>query len=114
MKKTVKYSPYNFELIVYLSKYLPPFGQGIYFFGMAFVKYIYFMNGNERTNLIAWDETNDVIRHEYGYFVARKKRGFLNFWSNVIWDYIRIWIPHQYKSVEVEANRIKEEINENN
>lgn len=103
MKKIVKYQPYNYELTVYLSSWFPLFGQGLYIFGKAFVKYVYYVN----TKIICWGETEDVIMHEYSHLVSRKQRGFINFWSNIIWDYIRFWIKHNNKKMEQEANKIK-------
>ena len=108
MKKTVVYQPYNYGLTVYLSSWFPLFGQGIFIgFSTAFVKYVFFTDNGKVTDTICWTETNDVIKHEYGHLVSRKQRGFFNFWGNIIWDYIRFWIPHNLKLMEIEANDIK-------
>jgi len=109
MKLIKKYKPYGFELTVYLSSWFPLFGQGWFVgFHTAFVRFVYYKN----TKVICWEDpsnnsTNDVIRHEYGHLVSRKQGGFFNFWINIIWDYIRFWIPHNLKLMEIEANDIK-------
>lgn len=108
MKKIVKFAPYNFELTVYISTFMPLWGQGWFIgFSTAFVKYVYYTDKGKITDIISWDDTNDVIRHEYGHLVSRKQGGFFNFWINIIWDYIRFWIPHNLKLMEIEANDIK-------
>jgi len=106
LQRLVQYEPYNYSLKVYLIKWLP-FGQGIFLGWFAIVQLVYYMSGKEKTDVICWEETNDVIKHEYGHLVSRKQRGFFNFWGNIIWDYIRFWIPHNLKLMEIEANDIK-------
>lgn len=102
MKKIVQYKNYP-PMTCFLSSWFPFFGQGLYFFGVAFVKYVYY----KKTKVICWIDTIDVEKHEYSHFISRLKRGFFNFWFCIIWDYLRFDIPHDSKPMEIEANKIK-------
>lgn len=102
-----RYSSYDYDLIVILSNWFPLFGQGWYFgFGLAFVKYVYYRGTKE----ICWEETEDVIRHEYAHLILRKEMGFVKYWSRVMYDYLRFWIAHNKKIIEIEVNRIKDKL----
>lgn len=98
------YKPYGYNLNVIISDWFPFFGQGL-FCGFAFVKRVKYSDG-----AICWFATEDVIKHEYGHKVSRVKRGLLNFWFNMLWDYLRVWIPHNEKPMEFEANKYKLEL----
>ena len=102
LKKLVLYNNCP-TLTVYLLSWFPLWSQGLYLFGVAWVKYVYYKD----TDRVCWYETDNVIKHEYGHYVSRLNRGFINFWGNIIWDYIRFWIPHNLKLMEIEANDIK-------
>lgn len=106
MRRIIKYQDYP-EMTVLLSTWFPLFSQGVYLgFSTAFVKYVYY----KETKIISYQDTIEVIKHEYAHFVSRLQRGLFNFWSNIIWDYMQFWIKHNNKPMEIEANKIKEKI----
>ncbi|MCL4419953.1 hypothetical protein M1146_07740 [Patescibacteria group bacterium] len=104
MKRIVKYNDYP-KLTVHFSTWFPLFSQGVYLgFSTAIVKFVYYKD----TKIVSNEETEDVVKHEYSHFISRQKRGWFNFWINILWDYLRFWIKHDSKLMEVEANKIKE------
>lgn len=106
MKKVIKYLDYP-KMTCYISTWFPLFGQGIFAgFSTAFVKFIFYKG----TKTVCNEETEDVVAHEYSHFISRQKRGWFNFWANIIWDYLRFWIKHDSKPMEIEANKIKDTI----
>ena len=102
MIKQVQYSDYQ-PLKIILCGWFPLFGQGLFLFGLAFVKYVYYKNNS----LIYWPGTEDVIKHEYSHFIQWKKNKLKFIWS-IIRDYFFLfWIAHDKKQIEKEANEIK-------
>lgn len=92
-------------MTIYFSSWFPLFSQGIYLgFSTAIVKFVYY----KETKIVCNEETEDVVKHEYSHFISRQERGWFNFWINIIWDYLRFWIKHDFKPMEIEAEKIKD------
>ncbi len=91
-------------MTVHLSSWFPFFGQGWFVgFSTAFVKFVFYKG----TKVVCNEDTEDVVRHEYSHLISRQQRGFFNFWVSIFWDYIRFWVKHDSKPMEVEANKIR-------
>jgi hypothetical protein len=102
MKQIVQYKNYPC-MTVHLSSWFPLCGQGLFLFGIAFVKLVRYQN----SKMIYWNDTTDVVKHEYSHFVQWKKCKIKFIWS-IIRDYIFLfWISHDKKQIEKEANEIK-------
>ncbi len=114
MKRIIKYGDYP-EMTYHLVAFLP-FGQGICLGFLTLIKPVLYKDVDE----ICWEETNDVIKHEYSHFVLWKTKyldeknwltvviSWIKFiWAYVGWKGMMLAFPHSVFPFEVEANKIK-------
>jgi hypothetical protein len=116
MKQIVNYKPYDYKLTVYLSDIFPLFnyvGWSITLLKIAFVRYTRYSNG-----VICWDitpeedakgygSTHRTIMHEYSHLVLKNEIGSFHYYTWCIWDYIRVWVPHNEKPIEKRVEEIR-------
>ena len=117
MKQTYSFQPYNFSLTVYLSSWFPFIGSGWFVgFSKAFVKYTYYQSPLD--NIICWDitaeqdaqgfgSTHRTMMHEYSHLILKHLIGSFHYWSWCIKDYIRFWIKHDLKPIEIRVEEIR-------
>ena len=117
MKQTVSYKPYDYKLTVHLSTFFPLFnfvGWSITLLKISFVKYTYYPN----TKIICWDLTSEedakgygsthrTMMHEYSHLVLKNQIGLYHYYTWCIWDYIRFWVDHNSKPIEIAVEKIR-------
>lgn len=97
---------------IYISDNWPAWGQGLYAgkFG-SFAKRVYYSSGieyhmaNDKEYQKGFRGTVDVCYHETGHNLVRLQLGFFRFWGWFARDYFSLWVKHDSKPFEIEANK---------